>query len=201
MTRLLAALLLTAAFPLAAQEPSGPAPERPSWYIPLSAQERWDDYVRRSYSPKAVGVRVLRNGVTNLWSKQPPEWGSNMDAYGQRIASDVARSWVRRGIESGGAAVLGHDPRYIPCPCENPLKRVGHAFSQSILTYNNDGERVFGYARVGSRYAAEMIQLQWFPERYGWKDATREATQSFVSVGVFNVAREFWPDIKRKIKR
>ena len=168
--------------------------------LPLTAQERWEDYVRRSFSPKSIGIRVARNATTNLWSNNPPEW-DGAGGYGKRVASDVARSWIRRGMESAGAAALGHDPRYIPCPCENPWKRVGHAFTQSFLTYDNDGDRVFGYARVGSRYASSMIETTWFPDRYGWKDGLREGTQSFVSVGVFNIVREFWPEIKGKIKR
>lgn len=208
MTRLCALLALVAAIPLSAQEATGrdnpaPAPEtpKPVVYIPLTAQERWDDYVQRSFSLGAIAGRGARVGVTNLWSNNPPEWGRGAEGYGKRFASDFSRAWMRRGMESAGAAALGQDPRYIRCPCTNKLKRVGHAISQAVLTYDNDGNRVFGTARVGSRYAAAMIETTWFPDRYSWKDGFREGSQSFVSVGLFNVVREFWPDIKRKIKR
>ena len=203
MSRLGAALLFAAAVSLAAED--APAPQTPPLatqvrvYTPMTAEERWDDYLHRSFSWEATAERVGRNAVLNTWSNNPPEW-DGMGGYGKRVASDFSRSWIRRGMESAGAAAIGHDPRYIPCPCENPWKRIAHAMSQTLLTYDNDGKRVFGYARVGSRYAASMIETQWFPERYGWKDGLREGTQSMVSVSVYNVAREFWPDIKRKLK-
>lgn len=176
------------------------APERPPIYIPLTAQERWDDFVKRSFSPGALASRGARVGVTNLWSNNPPEW-EGAEGYGKRFASDFSRAWMRRGMESAGAYALGQDPRYVRCPCEGAWKRVAHAMSQSVLTYDNDGNRVFGTARVGSRYAAAIIETTWFPDRFSWKDGFREGSQSFVSVGVFNVLREFWPEIKRKIKR
>ena len=206
MRRLIVALMLVVATSLGAQQEDvsdqpALAPETKPVYIPLTAQERWDDYVQRSYSLGGLASRSARIGVSNLWSNTPPEWGDGADGYGKRFASDFARTWMRRGMESAGAAALGQDPRYIRCPCEGPWKRIAHAMSQSILTYNNDGERVFGYARVGSRYAASMIETTWFPDRYSWKDGFREGSQSFVTVGVFNIAREFWPDIKRKLKR
>ena len=206
MTRILAALLLAAAAPLAAQESPvpdqpAPAPEAPPVYIPLTAQERWDDYVKRSFSLGAVTGRGARIGITNLWSNNPPEWGSGVEGYGKRFVSDFSRAWMRRGMESAGAYALGQDPRYIRCPCKNVFKRVGHAMSQAVLTYDNDGNRVFGTARVGSRYAAAMIETTWFPDRYSWKDGFREGSQSFIGVGLFNVVREFWPDIRGKLRR
>jgi hypothetical protein len=199
-------LVFALALPLAADDVTlaaapPPAPAAPPVYIPLTAQQRWDDYVRRSFSPKAIGARAGRNGVTNLWSNTPPEWADGGGGYGKRLASDFGRTWIRRGIESAGAAAIGQDPRYIPCRCDGKWKRVAHAMSQSVLAYDNDGKRAFGYARVGSRYAASMIETTWFPDRYGWKDGFREGSQSVLTVGIFNIAREFWPDIKGKIKR
>jgi hypothetical protein len=203
MIRLGAALLVAVAAPLAAQvtlsqsQPaSEPEPAKPAVYIPLSAEERWNDYMKRNFTLKGVGGRAARLGVTNLWSNDPPEWGRGAEGYGKRMASGFGRSFVRRSVEAAGAAALGHDPRYIRCPCDGKWKRVAHAFSQSVLTYDNDGKRVFGYARVGARYAGTMSELAWFPDRYGWKDGFREGSQSFLTVGAFNVAREFWPDIK-----
>ena len=180
---------------------AAPAPETRPVYIPLTAQERWDDYVKRSFSLGAVTGRGARIGVTNLWSNNPPEWGRGAEGYGKRFASDFSRAWMRRGMESAGAYALGQDPRYIRCPCNNAFKRVGHAMSQAVLTYDNDGNRVFGTARVGSRYAAAMIETTWFPDRYSWKDGFREGSQSFIGVGLFNVVREFWPDIRGKFGR
>ena len=208
MTRLYVVLAFTALSPLGAQESAvgeqpAPAPElaAPPAYVPLTAEQRWDDYVRRSFAPKALGARAAQNGVTNLWSRNPPEW-DGVGGYGQRVASDFARTWMRRGMESAGAAALGHDPRYVRCPCDNAWKRIGHAFTQSFMTYDNRGEQVVGYARIGSRYGASMFESTvLFPDRYGWKDGLREGTQGFVSAGLFNIAREFWPDIKRKLRK
>ncbi len=210
MTRICAALVFVAAAPLAGQpaardagvpDQPAPAPEKPVVYTPMTAQERWEDYVQRSFSLGALTGRGARIGLGNLFSNNPPEWGRGVEGYGKRFASDFSRAWMRRGMESAGAAALGHDPRYIRCPCKGVWKRFGHALSQSVLTYDNDGKRVFGAARVGSRYAAAMIETTWFPERYSWKDGFREGSQSFVAVGLFNVVREFWPELKSKVKR
>jgi hypothetical protein len=191
-------LLALAALPVAAfaQVQSSDAP-LDRGYVPLSAEERMEFYVREKLLDPGIVFASAGQAVGAHASDEPPELGQGGDAYARRFASQLGFNLLRVSAESAGAAALGQDPRYVRCRCSGFFRRAGHAAVSGFATYSRNGDRVFAPARVGSYYVASMTQSAWMPSRLGWKDGLRVGTQSFAFGSGTNLIREFAPELKR----
>ena len=191
--RLIGALLLCVA-PLAGADPSPPRDD----YKPLTAQQRWETYGKTFVSPGRFAGTAARALNAQIGDK-PPEWGQGLEGFSRRAASSYALFAVQGTTQAAVAAAVGQDPRYLPCRCRGFWKRFGFAVSSTVLAYDRNGYRGFGWGRVSGRYAGSMAEAAWFPERYSWKDGLREGTQRFSFGAIANLLGEFGPDIKRAV--
>ena len=165
-------------------------------YRPLSSRERLDFYWNRNFLGPGAYFASAGRSIGDQFNDQPPEWGQGMEGYSKRLASNFAAFSIQTATESAGAALLGQDPRYIALREEGGWRRLGHALSSSVLTYDRRGRRVLAPARVAGPYAGAFSTLAWFPSRFGPKDALRDGTQRLMVGALTNVAREFWPEIR-----
>lgn len=174
-----------------------PAPR----YQPLTSRERWNLYAKKTYGPEAWARDAFVSGLRQL-KNEPPEWGQGAAGYGHRFGAGFARHVVRASIEYGGGALLGEDPRYERCQCRGAFPRAGHAVKSTFLARNREGERVLAAARLTGIYGSQVIALAWYPKRYTVVgDGLRWGTLSLGFNAGFNVLREFWPDLRRSLRR
>ena len=79
---------------------------------------------------------------------------------------------------------------------------MAHAFRGTILTRTDSGGETLSTWRLGSDYGAAFLSNEWYPDRLntvrlGVIDGSLHLGFDFVS----NLAAEFGPDLKRKIRR
>ena len=72
----------------------------------------------------------------------------------------------------------------------------------TILTHTDKGTETLSVWRFGSAYGAAYLSNQWYPGRLntvklGFAEGSLQVGFDMVS----NVAAEFWPDLKRMIRR
>jgi hypothetical protein len=92
------------------------------------------------------------------------------------------------------------DPRYYTLGKGGFFKRTGYAVSRLLVTRTNSGGSTFNFSEVIGAGAAAGIGNAYYPkESNPWvKTYQRWGTQVGLD-GVFNVLKEFWPDIDRVI--
>jgi len=97
---------------------------------------------------------------------------------------------------------LHEDPRYFHSVRKGLWRRMAHAARETILTHTDAGSETVSTWRVGSAYGAAFLSNLWYPDRL---DTVRLGfEQGSLRVGfdlVSNLAAEFWPDIKKKLRR
>lgn len=104
-------------------------------------------------------------------------------------------------MESGAAAALGYEQRYIQCNCDGTLRRTAHAMAMNFITYDRRGRWVPNIPRVGSTIAAEYISRGWLPdERRTAAQNVQELSLQLATGSLVNVWREFSPPLIRRIK-
>lgn len=102
----------------------------------------------------------------------------------------------------GGAAVLGHDPRYVASrKRERGWKRFAHSFTYTFMTYNSKGKPVFNIAHLGGQVASEFIAAQWTPHPNVRNGLISGLTEQVTSGWLTNIAREYAPELKRFLAR
>ena len=170
-------------------------------FAPMTGEERAHFLLRRVVLSPGAPARALFLGALDQRANEPAAWGQGFDAYSRRFANRWARTAVRNTIESGAAAALGYEQRYIQCKCDGAMRRLGHAMSMHFVTYDRHGHWVPNIPRMGSTIAAEYIGLTWLPpgERTA-RQATRGLALNLAVGGFANVWREFSPPLMRKLK-
>jgi hypothetical protein len=99
-------------------------------------------------------------------------------------------------------AVTREDPRYYTLGKGGFIKRTGYAASRLFITRTNSGKSTFNLSEVVGAGAAAGIGNLYYPAQYNplVKTYQRWGTQVGLD-GVFNVLKEFWPDIDHAVFR
>jgi hypothetical protein len=171
-------------------------------YKRLTGQERWHLYIKQNFTSVGAYLGVFTGSILDQLGDQPPEWEQGPAGYGQRLLSRFGTGVIQGSIQGAACAVVGQDPRYIRSGSGQLWHRAGHAFLYSLLTYNNDGKPRLALATLGSYYASSMIATSWLPTRYTpLGDGIRDGNRQVILAGFANLIQEFWPEIKKTIRR
>lgn len=132
----------------------------------------------------------------------PKEWGYGWAAYGRRVASTEACGVIHGVLAFGLDTTLHEDPRYFRSEHKGLWRRMAHAARDTILTHTDAGGETVSTWRLGSAYGAAFLSNLWYPDRL---DTVRLGfLQGSLRVGfdlVTNLSTEFWPDLKKKLRR
>jgi hypothetical protein len=132
----------------------------------------------------------------------PKEWGDGLAAYGRRVASTEACGVIHGVLAFGLDTTLHQDPRYFRSDRKGLFRRIAHAARGTILTHTDAGGETLSTWRLGSAYGAEFLSNLWYPDRL---DTVRLGfLQGSLRVGfdlVSNLSAEFWPDLRKKLRR
>ena len=193
----------------AAQNLAPAVPVKKSWhtikkgeaFVPMTVEERGRFLLYRVVLSPGTPARVAFQAALDQRADKPAAWGQGFDAYGRRFLNRWAHTAVRNSIESGSAAALGYEQRYIQCNCSGVLRRTGHALAMNFVTYNHNGHWAPNIPRLGSTVAAEYIALSWLPpgERTA-REATRGLGLQFATGSLTNVWREFSPPLMHRVR-
>lgn len=171
-------------------------------YHPLTGRERWIYYVRATYWSPAAVFGAAGPAIGAQIGDSPPEWGGGVKGYGRRFASEFANNIVTNSIQSGLAALLKHEPRYVRSAKKGFFKRTGHALAFVFVTYNDDGKIRPAIANIVADYGGAFAQIAWYPSRYTVRgDGVRFGNLALGFNFIANLINEFTPDVRRIFKR
>jgi len=168
---------------------------------PLTVGGKLRFYLKATYGPGSLLSKAASSGL-NQWRDSPPEWGQGMEGYGRRYASGMGHSTVNNSIRFGIGAALREDPRYFPSERKGVLPRMGHALASTFVTRTDSGGRAFAVSRFAGAFGSAFIANTWHPA--GADDTNHALKRAGITVAVgagMNVVREFWPDVKRVLRR
>lgn len=163
----------------------------------LSGRERWRLYLRETFANPFLVPRMAFPALARHLDNDPQEWGQGGAAYATRLADRYGRFFVRQGIESAGAAALGHEVRYVRSRRSSIGSRVAHAVAMTFVTRDRTGAWTPHWSRFGAIVTAEYVGNAWMPPSYRTPaEAWRGIGIQFGIVASFNVAREFLPSLR-----
>ncbi len=115
-------------------------------------------------------------------------------AFGTNVVQGV--------IQSAGDAMLKHDPRFIRSATGGFWSRAGHAVLFTVFTYDDRGRTRFGAANVASYYGSSIVSALLYPPGHNaWREGVQAANLQMAMSAAFNVFQEFWPDMRRLLRR
>lgn len=167
----------------------------PSEPTVLTQKARFHLYLVYAAGPLPLLGEAAGAGISQ-WGNKPPEWGQGWGAFGERYGSNLAYNGIRQTISYGISIPFHEDNRYFASGRHGLWGRTGYAVLSSVTARHPDGSQRFSVSGVSSIIGAGAISSIWGPG--SWKGAGNIAENVGVSFGVtaiFNVAREFVPDV------
>src|SRR5215831_5385451 len=142
----------------------------------IGAGEKFKLGLQDSFDYYAYPAAGLYAGI-NMWQKQTPSFGQGAAGFGKYYGTAFADQTIANMMsESVFPVMLHQDPRYFPMANGGFWKRTGYAISREWITRNDAGKNTFNVSDNAYKYG-QQIGLDAF----------------------FNVLKEFWPDMRRKM--
>ena len=99
-------------------------------------------------------------------------------------------------------ALTHEDPRYYTLGHGGFFRRTGYALSRVVITRKDSGAKTFNYSEVGGNIMeAGLSNLYYPPEERGFKKTAQNWGTQLEAAALNNIAKEFWPDIRRHVFR
>jgi hypothetical protein len=130
-----------------------------------------------------------------------PELGGGIAGYGRyywrAFVDQVSGTYFTEAIIP---ALTREDPRYYTMGHGGFFRRTGYALSRVVLTKTDSGSTTFNWSEVGGNALEAGLSTAYYPpqERDFSQTAINWATQ-IESAALNNIAKEFWPDVRRKL--
>ncbi|MFZ1918487.1 MAG: hypothetical protein WAU58_13000 [Terriglobales bacterium] len=135
--------------------------------------------------------------------KSQPSFGQGGAGYGRYywhlFVDGTIENYMTEAIVP---AATREDPRYYTLGKGGFIKRSGYAVSRLFITRTDAGNRTFNLSEIVGAGASAGIGNTYYPAQSNpWvKTYQRWGTQVGLD-GVFNVLKEFWPDINQAVFR
>jgi hypothetical protein len=130
-----------------------------------------------------------------------PEFGHGAKAFGRYYWHGVADQAVGNYMtEAIVPALTREDPRYYTLGHGGFFKRTGYAVSRLLVTRTDSGRRTMNISEIVGNGAGAGISDLYYPSRERtWTKTGQKWIAQIALDGVFNIAKEFWPDINHRI--
>jgi hypothetical protein len=184
---------------------TGPVPavssSPPPQFSPMTRSERLRNYMANVFSYEAILRSAAGAGIRQA-SGTPKEWGGGAEAYGERVGSGYAQHFIDRTLQYGISSLLHEDNRYFVSGQTGFLRRTKYAIKSTLMARHDNGNQYVSVSRIGGAAGGAFISREWDPR------SINSAGDGAVSFGItmgtemgFNVFREFWPDMKRHLRK
>jgi hypothetical protein len=168
---------------------------------PLNVTGKLSFHAESVASPMSLAEAAAYAGILQGLGT-PQEWGQGAGGYGKRFASALGGFAIHGVLAFGLDSTLHQDPRYFRSLHIGFWRRTAHAFRGTILTRTDNGGETLSTWRLGSDYGAAFLSSKWYPDRLN--TVRHGAMQGSLRLGFdffANLGAEFWPDVKRRIRR
>lgn len=181
--------------------PSSSAVETQPTYVPIEPRQRVDWIVGGTFGPRSLGVGVLA-AAWQTAVNTPDEWGRTWRGAGKRYLAREADVAISNTMEAGLGAIWGEEPRYIPAPPGSVRSRARHAVKTVMLAQRRDGHLAPAWGRYVGNVLNNVIENAWLPPSVTTPGQTAiRSANGFLGRLAGNLWEEFWPDLRRRLRR
>jgi len=169
---------------------------------PLSAKEKFWLATQDSFDYSSFLLAGVLAG-TGQAKNSTAEFGQGAAGFGRYYWHSFADQAVGNYMtEAIVPVIMRKDPRYYTLGHGGLFRRSGYALSRLLVTRTDSGGTSFNFSEIVGNGAGAGISNLYYPasQRTWTKTGQKWLTQVAID-GVFNVFKEFWPDINRTVFR
>jgi hypothetical protein len=133
---------------------------------------------------------------------QNPSFGQGMAGYAKRFGTAYGDQMIGNMMTEGLIpAVFHQDPRYFRLGEGSVRHRAVYALEQIVSARMDSGHRSFNFSEWGGNSLAAAISNAYYPDTRNWDDNLERLLVACGTDAFSNVLKEFWPDVKRKLRK
>jgi len=182
--------------------PNYRADENSAEIEPLTPDAKMRVALDDSFDPSAFLVAGIFAGLS-MAQKQYGSFGTGAQGFAKYYGGAFADQAIGNIMSEGLFPVVLHqDPRYFVRGTGGFWKRTGFAISREVITRGDDGRNHFNTSELAGNAVAAGISNLYYPttDRSFGNTANKWGQQIALDT-FFNVAKEFWPDVRNKLFR
>jgi hypothetical protein len=169
---------------------------------PLTVKDKFKLTADSMFDPVTfpfIGLEALISQGQN----SDPEYGQGMKGFGARYGTAYGDALFGTAMTTSlFPSLLHQDPRYFQLGRGSIFHRSLYSVSRIFWTRNDDGNHGFNYSEIAGNLVAAGISNAYHPAQ----ERTISNTMSVWGTDIMwdavsNVAKEFWPDIRRKLRK
>jgi hypothetical protein len=169
---------------------------------PLTSAEKFKVVARSSFDRIEYPWYGLLAGI-NQAENSEPGYGQGWAGYGKRYGASFADGTIENFMVGAVVPSLLHqDPRFYQSSDGGFLHRLGYAASRILITRGDAGGAQFNYSEIfGSAISAGISTYSYHPHADRTLPNTARVWGTQVGYDTITIVlKEFWPDIRRKIR-
>lgn len=166
---------------------------------PLTSGQKfklWGQYI----NPYTFVFVAAEAGV-NQARNHPSDYGQGAEGYGKRYGAGFADG-LTDGLFVTGVypSLLHQDPRYYRLGDGGFARRTWYAASRILVTRQDSGRKAFNVSELLGSFTSSAIGVTYYPKsERNFSDVAERAGIQFAFDAGFNLLKEFYPDIRRKL--
>jgi hypothetical protein len=172
-------------------QPFVPIPNNKKLKIALKDSFDWPLYATGGFF---AGLYQLQN--------QNPSFGQGMAGFARRYATSYSDQVIGNMMTEGFMPTMLHqDPRYFRRSTGSVKSRLGYALTRIFVCKDDTGKWKFNGSELLGNSAAVAISNAYYPDTRTVHENVEKLGLQLLTDAISQVAKEFWPDVKRRWQR
>jgi len=169
---------------------------------PLTPAQKMKVSFDDSFDPSAFLVAGIFAGIS-MAERQYTSFGTGAQGFGKYYGGAFADQAIGNIMTEGLLPVALHqDPRYFVKGTGGFWKRTGYSISREFVTRGDDGRNHFNTSELAGNAVAAGISNFYYPASdRSFGNTADKWGQQIALDAFFNVTKEFWPDVRKKLFR
>jgi hypothetical protein len=167
----------------------------------LKLKDKFVLFVQDSFDPVTFLATGFNAGIDQA-ENTDPSYGQGAEGYGRRFGAEFADQASARFFKDFAyPSIFSEDPRYYRLARGSGGKRLLHAMEHAVVAHRDDGKRMFNFSEwLGTASTVALSNTYHADNQRGFAPAAERVGYSILQDMGFDVLREFWPEISRKLK-
>jgi hypothetical protein len=167
----------------------------------LEVKDKFMLFARDTLEPVSFLAAAFNAGLDQA-SNRDPTFRQGAGGYAKRFGADFAGQTTWRFFTDFGYPVLfSEDPRYYRQIHGSGSQRFFHAVEHTLVAQRDSGKHMFNVSQWLGTVTSVALNDAWHPgNERGLTPALRVSGYALATGMGFDVLREFWPDIARKLR-
>ena len=171
-------------------------------FQPLTSREKFNEWLQGTYDPRGFALYAFESATLEYSSSDGfcgygKSWGGYGECYGSMELDANISSFTGDYLFP---LIMHQDPRYFRLGDGSFGKRLSYAISRVFITHSDSGHWTFFSSALSGTVVGAAASNLYYPKqdrRLG--NSVSRAGLDLANTALFNVAAEFWPDIRHKL--